>query len=78
MTIGVGYADDVGTIGKIGNTTSKIDAALPDEVGSFLNNSWSKGTFANKTQSVKYHLNKHGKSRFFEASTKLLPAIYRS
>lgn len=31
--------------------------------GRYLNNSWYKGTFPNKLESVKYHLAKHGKGR---------------
>lgn len=31
--------------------------------GEFLFNTWHKGTFANRTQSVMYHLGKHGKGR---------------
>ncbi|MBN2685712.1 MAG: hypothetical protein JXR40_10560, partial [Pontiellaceae bacterium] len=31
-TLGAGFADDAGTVGRIGNMTRKLDAALPDEV----------------------------------------------
>ena len=38
--------------------------------GKYLNDSWYKGTFPNKTQSLKYHLGKHGKGRTATEYTK--------
>ncbi|MEM7365831.1 MAG: polymorphic toxin-type HINT domain-containing protein, partial [Pseudomonadota bacterium] len=35
----------------------------PKGVARYLNQTWHKGTFPNKTQSVRYHLDKHGKGR---------------
>jgi RHS repeat-associated protein len=39
------------------------DAAKTSGAGKYLFNNWHKGTFANRTQSVSYHLAKHGKGR---------------
>lgn len=39
------------------------NAARSSGAGKYLFNNWHKGTFANRTQSVSYHLAKHGKGR---------------
>ncbi len=55
-TLGVGYA-------SMASTTAKSS-------GNYLNQTWHKGTFPNKTQSVKYHLAKHGRGRSATKYTK--------
>ncbi len=52
----------VGIIGWRGIGSSSW-SQVPKSAGKYLNNSWYKGTFPNKTQSLKYHLGKHGRGR---------------
>lgn len=46
---------------RIGDAAKGADEAL--SAGKYLNDSWYKSTFPNRTQSVQYHLAKHGNGR---------------
>jgi len=63
--VGVGGAAAVGAkqVAKEAAEVAVVAAKGVTNGGEFLFNTWHKGTFANRTQSVMYHVGKHGNGR---------------
>ncbi len=71
LTVGLGKDEIDAISGGIKHIAGKGKKhAKRGEVGKYLSDNWHKGTFPNKTQSLAYHLKKHGKGRTASQFTK--------
>ena len=80
---GVKHAVKVYKMIKAAKAAKKAEAAAKaakstTSAGKYLSNSWHKGTFPNKMQSVKYHLGKHGAGRTATQYTKDAQSFFQA